>query len=152
MTNNNILEKQKELELELREDSKLEIKELLKKYKTSLNGLSIVEIEEKQEIFGKNTIEVNNNNSFFHKLKESFINPFNIVLIIVAIVTFFTDVIISPQKDYATFILIISAVMLSAIISLVQQTKSDNAAKKLKHMITNMQYFTGVLNGGFHIV
>ena len=137
MKNNNILEKQKELEKELIEDSKLEKEFLFKKYKTSFEGLSIVDIEEKQEIFGKNAIEMNSNNTIFYKLKDAFINPFNIVLIIVAIVTFFTDVIISPQKDYATFILIISAVILSAIISLVQQTKSNNAAKKLKHMITN---------------
>ena len=137
MKNNNILERQKELEAELKEDSAMEINLLLEKYKTSLEGLSIVEIEEKQEEYGKNTIEMNNNNSFFYKLKDAFINPFNIVLIIVAIVTFFTDIVISSQKDYATFVLILSAVILSAIISLVQQIKSDNAANKLKHMITN---------------
>ena len=137
MKNNNILERQKELEAELKEDSAMEINLLLEKYKTSLEGLSIVEIEEKQEEYGKNTIEMNSNNSFLNKLKEAFINPFNIVLIIVAIVTFFTDIVISSQKDYATFVLILSAVILSAIISLVQQIKSDNAANKLKHMITN---------------
>ena len=53
MKNNNILEKQKELEKELIEDSKLEKEFLFKKYKTSFEGLSIVDIEEKQEIFGK---------------------------------------------------------------------------------------------------
>ena len=137
MKNNNILERQKELEEELKKDSVLEINKLLEKYKTSLEGLSIVEIEEKQAEYGKNTIETNNNNNLLHKIKEAFINPFNIVLIIVAIVTFFTDIIISSQKDYATFILIVSAVILSAIISLVQQIKSDNVANKLKHMITN---------------
>ena len=137
MKNNNILERQKELEKELRDDSVLETKKLFEKYKTSMEGVSVVDIEEKQEEFGKNTIDISNNNTLIHKLKEAFINPFNIVLIVVAIVTFFTDVIIATEKDYATFILIISAVILSAIISLVQQTKSDNAAKKLKHMITN---------------
>ena len=55
----------------------------------------------------------------------------------VAAITFFTDVIIATQKDYATFILIVSTVLISAIISLKEQTKSDNAAKKLKQMISN---------------
>ena len=122
MKNNNILERQKELEKELRDDSVLETKKLFEKYKTSMEGVSVVDIEEKQEEFGKNTIDISNNNTLIHKLKEAFINPFNIVLIVVAIVTFFTDVIIATEKDYATFILIISAVILSAVISLVQQT------------------------------
>ncbi len=72
-----------------------------------------------------------------HKLKEAFINPFNIVLIVVAIITLFTDVIIAKNKDYATFLLITGTILISAIISLKEQTKSDNAAKKLKKMITN---------------
>lgn len=137
MKNNNIIERQKILEKNLREDAKLSLKELFEKYETSDEGLSVVNIEEKQEKFGKNEIEVGNKNTLAHKLKEAFINPFNIVLIIVAIATFFTDVVISSSKDYATFILIISTIIISAIISLVQQTKSDNAAKKLKNMITN---------------
>lgn len=133
----NIIEKQKLLEANLIDDSRMDINKLFEKYQTSNEGLSVVEIDEKLEQFGKNTVEIGNNNTIFHKLNEAFINPFNIVLMLVAIVTFFTDVVISANKDYATFILIISTVFISAIISLVQQTKSDNAAKKLKHMITN---------------
>ena len=59
------------------------------------------------------------------------------VLIFVAIVTFITDVIISQNKDYATFLLIISTIIISAIISILQESKSDIAAKKLKKMISN---------------
>ena len=137
MKKNNILEKQKILENNLKEDSLLNINMLFEKYSTSYEGLSIVDIEEKQKKYGKNTINIGNNNTLFNKLKEAFINPFNIVLIMIAITTFFTDVIVSQNKDYSTFILIISTVCISAIISLVQQTKSDDAAKKLKKMITN---------------
>ena len=132
-----ILEKQKELEKNIREDAKLDVKELLGKYNTTYEGLSVVDIDEKLEEFGENSIEIGNNNTIFHKLKEAFINPFNVVLILVAITTFFTDVLISQKKDYSTFILILSTVLISAIISLIQQTTSDNAAKKLKQMITN---------------
>lgn len=59
-----------------------------------------------------------------------------------------TDVILAEHKDYATFLLIIGTLLLSAIISLIQQTKSDNAAKKLKNMITNKIHVIrdGILN------
>lgn len=135
--NKNIAERQKIVEKSLRENSKLNLKKLFEKLKTSINGISIVDLEEKQEEYGKNTIEVKNNNTILKRLKEAFINPFNIVLIIVAIITLITDVIIANEKDYATFILIITIVFISAIISFKEQTKSDNAVKKLQKMITN---------------
>ena len=137
MSTNEILEKQKKLEGLLKEDSSLEVDEILEKYKTSKEGLSVVDLEEKEEEYGLNKIDIKNNNTVLNRLKEAFINPFNIVLMVVAVITFFTDIIIPAEKDYATFILIVSIIMISAIISFKEQTKSDNAAKKLKKMISN---------------
>ena len=117
--------------------SKATVEEIFKDFKTSYEGLSVVEIDDKIEEYGKNSIEIKSNNSLIYKIKDAIINPFNIVLILVAIITFITDVIIASEKDYATFILIISTIIISAIISLVQESKSDNAAKKLKKMISN---------------
>lgn len=137
MKNNNVNQKHIEIEKNILEDSKLELNKLFEKYKSSLKGISVVEVDERIEEYGKNVIELKNNNTIFHKLKEAFINPFNIVLMIVAAITFITDVIATSNKDYATFVLIISTILISAIISLREQTKSDNAAKKLKKMINN---------------
>ena len=119
------------------EHSKLKIDKLLKRYNTSLDGISIVEVEDRIEQYGKNIIDIIDQNTIWHRLKEAFINPFNIVLVIVAIITFITDVVLATQKDYATFILIVCTVFISAIISFNEQTKSENAARKLKKMITN---------------
>lgn len=121
----------------IRENSKLKLDKLLKKYNTSLDGISVVDVDEKIEMYGNNIIDFKNNNTLLKRLTEAFINPFNIVLMIVAVITFITDVVITTQKDYATFILILSTVFISAVISFNEQTKSDNAAKKLKKMITN---------------
>ena len=137
MNRNRGNEKQKNIELSLKEDSELEVSNLFEKYKTSYEGISVVEVEDRIDEYGKNVIEMDHNNTFIHQLKEAVINPFNIVLIIVATITFVTDVIIATQSDYTTFTLILSTILISAIISLREQTKSDNAAKKLKQMITN---------------
>ena len=137
MKKSNTIEKQKDVEKILRENSKLEVEKLFENLKTSYEGISIVEVDDRLEEYGKNTVEIKSENTMIHKVKEAFINPFNIVLMIVAGITFFTDIIIASKKDYATFTLIISTILISAIISLKEQTKSDNAAKKLKKMITN---------------
>ena len=130
-------EKSINVEKELKENSKIKVEKLLKKFDTTLEGISVVNIDDRIEKYGKNIIDLKDNNTIWHKLKEAFINPFNIVLTIVAIITFITDVVLAQEKDYATFILIVSTVLISAIISFNEQTKSDNAARKLKKMITN---------------
>lgn len=127
----------KEIESNLKRYAKMDKQNILKEYKTSSDGLSCIEIEEKQEEYGKNIIDIKNNKTLLNRLNEAFINPFNIVLILVAGVTFFTDVIISENKDYLTFILIVSTVFISAMISFFQQTSSDKASQKLKKMISN---------------
>ena len=134
---NKVEQKQKAVAKKLRKYSGMQVEKLLKEFQSSDEGLSVVEIDDLIEKYGKNTIEIENNNTFLKKLKNAIINPFNIVLMFVAIITFITDVIISSNKDYATFLLIISTVIISAIISLVQEMKSDSSAKKLKSMITN---------------
>ena len=134
---NKIVENQKNIQEMLKQCSTISTEKLFEEYNTSFEGISIVEIDDRIEEYGKNNIEIKSNNTIFHRLKEAIVNPFNIVLILVAIITFVTDVLIATEKDYATFLLIISTVIISAIISLVQETKSDNAAKKLKKMISN---------------
>ena len=47
--------------------SKASIDDVFKKYKTSYEGLSVVEIEDRIEEYGKNSIEIKSNNSLFNK-------------------------------------------------------------------------------------
>lgn len=130
-------QKQKEVAKRLKKYSTYSNEKILKEMKSSMEGMSVVEIDDLLEEYGKNTIEIENNNSFWKKIKNTIINPFNVVLMFVALITFVTDVVIATNKDYATFLLITSTIIISAIISLIQETKSDNAAKKLKSMISN---------------
>ena len=144
-TNNENLKNTEKLILE---DSKLNIDKLLKKYKTSLEGISVVDVDDRINKYGRNIIDIKDNNTIWHRLKEALINPFNIVLFIVAIITYITDVVMATQKDYATFILIVSTILISAIISFNEQTKSQIAAKKLKKMISNKM---DVIRDGNHV-
>ena len=121
----------------IKENSKIKLDKLYKSYESSQDGISVIEVDERLEKYGKNIVDFKNNNTIWYKIKEAFINPFNIVLTLVAVITFITDVVIATQKDYATFLLIVSTILISAIISFKEQTKSDNAVKKLQNMITN---------------
>ncbi|MBR4395044.1 MAG: magnesium-translocating P-type ATPase [Eubacteriaceae bacterium] len=132
-----IAEKQKKLENNLRKDSLQTVERLLGKYETDYTGLTLEDVEEKADEFGKNTIEEKENHPVINRIKEAVINPFNIVLIAVAIITLITDVIIPERPDFSTFVLVSAAVIISGVISFSQQAKSDNAARQLKNMISN---------------
>lgn len=69
--NNN--ENYKVVEKLIKENSKLKIDKLLKKYETSLNGISVVDEDERLEKYGKNIIDLKNNNSFLKRLQENLI-------------------------------------------------------------------------------
>jgi Mg2+-importing ATPase len=71
------------------------------------------------------------------QLKEAIVNPFNVVFIVVAVITLVTDVLLSPTPDFSTFIMLLIIVAISSFISFREQAKSDEAAQKLKNMITN---------------
>lgn len=121
----------------LKEMSILNEQDIFEKMDTSYSGLSNEQVERVRDEYGKNIIDIKNEHSSLKRIREAIINPFNIVLIIVAIVTFFTDVVISKEQNYATLILIILTILISSIISFSQQEKSDKAAKKLQNMISN---------------
>lgn len=127
------------LENELRRFSEIPLDDLYAELNSSPNGLNPVDIDDIFEEHGKNIIISGKNNTKFARLLSSIINPFNIILLIIAIITFIFDVIIpSPgQKDYLTVIIIIVLVAVSSLLAFIQAEKSNNATEKLTKMISN---------------
>ena len=73
---------------------------LLKEIDTTVEGLTVKVAEERLEENGSNKITISNHNTTGRRLQEAIINPFNIVLLVIAAITFITDVVISKSGDY----------------------------------------------------
>ena len=127
----------KEVETKLKDYSRKQVSQVLRKLETSYEGLNQVEADERIEKYGKNIIDSANQTTLFDRIKDAIINPFNVVLLVVAIVTYITDITLSQDKSYATFLMLIFIVCISSIISFVQTESSNNAQKKLQKMIEN---------------
>ena len=125
------------IEANLRSYAFMEEEYLLENLYTTPAGLTSEEAENRQGSFGKNVITAGNKNTVLHRLKESIINPFNIVLLIIAVIIYFTDVVTASRPDYLTVIIIISLVLLSSSVAFVQTQRSNTAAEKLSKMISN---------------
>ncbi len=129
--------KQAEVEKTLLELSGMEQKALFEKYKTDEDGLDPVQAADRLDEYGRNIIDFGNEKSLAVRIKDAIINPFNIVLLVVALITFITDVVMADEPSIATFAMLVAVIIISATISFVQEEKSNNAAKKLQGMITN---------------
>ena len=127
----------REVEQNLIAVSRLDDDDLLAKYRTDPEGLNQVEAAERLEEYGRNIIDVSNENNLLRRVKDALINPFNIVLMIVAGVTLVTDVILAEHPSPAIFIMLVVVILISGVISFVQSERSNSAAQKLQKMISN---------------
>lgn len=121
----------------LLEASQLDIYTLYEKYNTSEKGKNENQVKDAKETFGENKVTYKKDDTIFKRLKDAFINPFTLILIALAVVSAFTDIILAnpTDKDPTTVIIIITMVMLSGILRFVQETRSGNSAEKLLEMI-----------------
>jgi Mg2+-importing ATPase len=101
-------------------------------------GLSSAQAKERRNDFGLNEVDHEKAPQWYVQLFEAFVNPFIAVLLVLAIISFVTDVIIQTpaDRDYKTVIVIGTMVMLSAMLRFVQEFRSNQAAEKLKSMVT----------------
>ena len=129
-------ERRGEVEKILLELSGLDQKALFEKYETDEYGLDPVQAADRLEEYGRNIIDFGKEKNLAVRIKDAIINPFNIVLLVVAMITFATDVVFADEPSFATFIMLVAVIIISATISFIQEEKSNSAAKKLQGMIT----------------
>lgn len=117
--------------------SRLTNEVVLENMGTSMNGFQDERVEELREIYGENKISHEKPDSALKRIFDAFVNPFTIVLFLLAIISLFTDVILVSKKDhdFTSIIIMTMMVTISGVLCLVQETRSNNSAKKLKEMV-----------------
>lgn len=112
-------------------------KEILAEYSVSDRGVSEAQAEILRDKYGKNVITYGKKNSAAKRLFSAFVNPFTVVLLVLAVISAFTDIVFADPSDrnYATVIIITAMVLISGVLRFVQETRSGNVADKLIGMI-----------------
>ena len=108
-------------------------------YKTSALGLVDDQVEENRDAYGENVITKGQEDSMIRKIYESIINPFTVILLVIALVSFITNVWLAKpgEQDPTTSIIIVTLVLISGGIRFIQELRSDKAASNLSRMIVN---------------
>ena len=101
------------------------------------HGLSSDEATRRVQQYGRNEISVGESTSWLRRLVSSFLVPFNGVLLLIAIVTTVSDILlVAPEsRDMRTLVMILSMIVLSSGIRFIQETRSNKAAASLRAMI-----------------
>jgi Mg2+-importing ATPase len=116
----------------VRDAAASEIAEVLQRLDTSPAGLSKEEASERLEVFGPNEVAIEKKHGWLWRLWVAVRNPLVILLTILAIFTFATA---ADVSDYIGGSVMMAMVLLALSLRLIQETKADNAAAKLKAMI-----------------
>lgn len=117
--------------------SKMDLKNLYNLLNTSKDGITSEEANERIEKYGINEVTHEKQSPWYIQLIKSFINPFTIILITLAIISLFTDVILSSpeERSWMTVIVISTMVIVSGLLKFIQENKSSKAAEKLKSLV-----------------
>ena len=112
----------------LLEGARLPVAELLARFDTTAEGLPMTEVEDRLALFGPNEIAHERPPAWYVQLLGGFKNPFILVLLTLAVVSFFTG-------DTKAVIVIAVMVTLSVLISFSQEYRSQRTAEKLKSLV-----------------
>ena len=101
-------------------------------------GLSLKKVEQNKEKYGLNTFSSKKKNHWYTTFFTAFVNPFSMILIVIAILTVTIPLMLNNPPDVAAwvqFAIIMAMVIISGILKTTQESKSSKASEKLKEMI-----------------
>ena len=110
----------------------------LKTMQASLEGLTDAEVDRRRRIYGKNEVAHDKPPPWWAQFLKAFSSPFILVLLILAIVSYITDVYLArePQAvDWKKVIILATMILVSGILRFWQEFRSIRAADRLKAMV-----------------
>lgn len=128
-----------QVEERLRSAAAHEAQEVCQTLGPGTEGLTARQVRDSRDRNGRNIVTIGGKHAGLRRIAAAFINPFTVVLIVLAIVSSFTDIVLAAPEDKspATVIIITVMVLISGTLRLVQESRSGSAVARLSRMIRN---------------
>lgn len=130
----------------VREEALLTPEKALSDLNSRKSGLTAEEVLSSRERFGPNEMAKTKKSSALKRLLLSFATPFTILLLVVAIVSVIVECIPDSQGNmdivtdsswWVSPLIIVAMVMLSGIVSFIENSRSQKSSEKLRHFTEN---------------
>ena len=114
-----------------------EVSQIYQELEISGEGLSQSQVELMREKYGINSFSQRRSDTMLRLLRRAFINPFNIILLVLGIISLATDVVLVSNfaRNATTAFIIFSMILISGTIRLIQELRAKNASKQLNRLI-----------------
>ena len=114
-----------------------EVSQIYQELEISGEGLSQSQVELMMEKYGINSFSQRRSDTMLRLLRRAFINPFNIILLVLGIISLATDVVLVSNfaRNATTAFIIFSMILISGTIRLIQELRAKNASKQLNRLI-----------------
>jgi Mg2+-importing ATPase len=131
------MKKNLNFETNLREVACCRTEQVYSLLKTAPGGLTQTAVEAARDTWGRNTVTARRKASTLRTLFAAFANPFTAILLVLALISAWTDILAAApgEKDPTTVLIITTMVTISGVLRFVQERRSGNAAEKLSAMI-----------------
>lgn len=105
----------------------------------SEQGYSTEQVEESRVRYGKNILSGRASDSVPYRLRRAFVNPFTIILFVLASISFVTDVLLASDfsRDMTTVVIILCMLLISGIVRFIQEMRAKRVADHLTRMIAS---------------
>lgn len=99
-------------------------------------GLNSNEVKNNINKYGKNVMKQKRPKQWYNYLFESLFSTFNLILLGIVLVLFYTDVMLSTPPNYANIIVILILIAASTLLEFFEVYRSNKAAEKLKNLVS----------------
>ena len=103
----------------------------------SHEGYTDIEAERARQGFGTNSSREHSNDTVLYRLRRAFINPFTLILFVLACVSFLTDVLLAGSfaRNLTTVAIIVAMLLISGILRFAQEMRAKCTADHLTHLV-----------------
>ena len=112
---------------------------LLRDFHISSQGYSDEQAEESRARYGKNCLSGRASDTVFYRLRRAFLNPFTVILFVLACISFLTDVVLASNfsRNITTVVIILCMLLISGTVRFAQELRAKRVADRLTGMIAS---------------
>lgn len=112
---------------------------LYRDFHISEQGYTEKQVEESRTQYGSNILSGRASDTVLYRLRRAFVNPFAIILLILASISFVTDVLLASNfsRNMTTVIIILSMLLISGVVRFMQELRAKSVADHLIGMIAS---------------
>ena len=117
----------------------MDIDTLFRDFHISGQGYSQEQVEESRTRYGKNSLSGRASDTVFYRLRRAFLNPFTIILFVLACISFLTDVVLASNfsRNITTVVIILGMLFISGAVRFTQELRAKRVADRLTGRIAS---------------